>query len=305
MMNPNDRLAGLLAVPRAMRKGSPMIESMSRRKVLAGGLFALAFAGPSLAVAEQSDEGSLADTVAALAPCPVNLEESQLDDAVAAYAYDGVSCEVTARMVIEDATNIEQRKNDDGTYSAPSAEDILTYVRNEILRELVRANNVEVSDDEVLSYMQSTLGAQDYSTVANYYGLDEDKAKTIITEGAAVAKLRDTVTYSIGAAPQMPTAPEDGDSTASNADYAAYIVGLAGSDWNADTKTWADGSAYGQALAQYDFNGETANYEMAFAAYNVASQAYGQASSQQYSAWQEYTNEYFSKATLMLLSLKA
>ena len=282
-----------------------MIAPMSRREALAGGLAALALAGVSPALADEASASSLASTVASLAPCASNLEESQLDDAVAAYAYDGKSVEITARMVIEDATNIEQRKNDDGTYSAPSAEDILTYVRNEILRELVSANNVEVSDDEVLSYMQNTLGAQDYATVANYYGLDEDKAKTIITEGAAVAKLRDTVTYSVGTAPQMPTAPEDGDNTAANAEYASYIVNLVGSDWNADTKTWADGSAYGQALAQYDFNGETANYEMAFAAYNVASQAFGQASSQQYNAWQAYTNEYFSKAVLTLLSLKA
>ena len=44
---------------------------------------------------------------------------------------------------------------------------------------------------------------------------------------------------------------------------------------------------------------------MAFAAYSVASQLYGQASSAQYSAWQSYTNKYFGTATLAVLSLKA
>lgn len=282
-----------------------MIQSVSRRGVLAGGLAAMCMLGAVRPQAAQADGASLADIVSTLEACPANVEESQLDDAIAAYTYGGQTVEVSSRMVIDDATNIEQRKNDDGTYAVPSAEDVLTYVRNLILRQLVQDNGIEVSDDEVLSYMQNTLGAQDFATVASYYGLDEEKAKTIITEGAAVAKLRDTVTYSVGAAPQMPESPADGDNTAANADYAAYIVGLAGDDWNAQDKTWADGSPYAQALAQYDFNGETANYEMAYAAYSVATQAYGQASSQQYSAWQSYTNEYFSKATLTMLTLKA
>lgn len=282
-----------------------MFKSVSRRGALAAGLAGVCALGAARPQPARAEGASLADVVSTLQACPASVDESHLDDAIAAYTYDGQAVEVSSRMVIDDATNIEQRKNDDGTYAVPSAEDVLTYVRNLILRQLVEDNGIEVSDEEVLSYMQNTLGAQDYATVASYYGLDEEKAKTIITEGAAVAKLRDTVTYSLGAAPQMPESPADGDNTAANADYAAYIVGLAGDDWNAQDKTWADGSPYAQALAAYDFNGETANYEMAYAAYSVATQAYGQASSEQYSAWQSYTNEYFSRATLTMLSLKA
>lgn len=295
-----------------------MLMSLSRREAIAAGLATLALCGARTALADSADAKSdssdsqaatgsaskLIEYASQLSPVPSDLSEDQLDDAVAVYTYDGQAVEVTARMVIDDATNLQQRLNDDGTYSAPTADDILTYVRNQILRELVSANGVEVSDDEAIEYMQTTLGVSDYATLAGYYGLDEDKAKTIVVEGAEVAKLRDTVTYSVGSAPAAPTAPEDGDNTKASADYATYILGVVGDDWNADTKTWADGSDYGSALSAYDFNGETANYEMAFAVYSVAAQKYSQSSSEQYGAWQTYTNGYFSTATLTLLTLK-
>ncbi len=295
-----------------------MLMSLSRREAITAGLAALALCGARTALADSADAkdassdaqqdggsaGQLSEYASQLSATPCNLTEDQLDDAVAVYTYDGAAIEVTARMVIDDATNLTQRLNDDGTYSAPTADDILTYVRNQILRQLVLANGVEISDDEALEYMQTTLGVSDYATLATYYGLDEDKAKTIVVEGAQVAKLRDTVTQSIGSAPSAPTAPEDGDNTKASADYATYILNIVGDDWNADTKTWADGSVYGTALAAYDFNGETANYEMAFAVFSAASQVYSQSSSQQYSEWQTYTNGYFCTATLTMLTLK-
>lgn len=298
-----------------------MLMSLSRREAVAAGLSALALCGARVALADSGDAagaksdstdaqgasgsaGQLAEYASKLSAVPCDLTEDQLDDAVAVYTYDGAAVEVTARMVIDDATNLQQRLNDDGTYSAPTADDILTYVRNQILRQLVSANGVEVSDDEAIEYMQTTLGVSDYATLASYYGLDEDKAKIIVVEGAEVAKLRDTVTGSVGSAPETPTAPADGDNTKASADYASYIIDLVGDDWNAETKTWADGSVYGEALSAYDFNGETANYEMAFAAYSVAAQKYSQSSSEQYSAWQTYTNGYFCTATLTLLTLK-
>ncbi len=291
-----------------------MLMSLSRREALAAGFAALAVCATRTALADTAAGSSdakdaasasqLTEYASQLSAVPSNLAADQLDEAVAVYTYDGQAVEVTARMVIDDATNLQQRLNDDGTYSSPTADDILTYVRNQILRQLVSANGIEVSDDEALEYMQTTLGVSDYATLATYYGLDEDKAKTIIVEGAQVAKLRDTVTYSVGSMPEAPTAPEDGDNTKASADYATYILGVVGDDWDADAKTWAEGSVYGQALAAYDFNGETANYEMAFAVYSAAAQQYSQSSSEQYDAWQTYTNEYFCAATLTLLTLK-
>jgi hypothetical protein len=312
----------MFARVRAQReRGVPMLKSLSRREAIAAGVAALVCAGTSAALADTADGAATADATAAsadstsaselsqfvsqLSPAASNLAEDELDSVVACYCYNGNTVEVTARGVIDDATNIEQRKNDDGTYSSPSADDILTYVRNQILLQLVDENGIEVSDDEAAEYMESNLGVSDYATLASYYGLDEDKAKSIVKQGAAVYKLRETVTYSVGTAPSAPTAPEDGDNTKANSDYAAYIVELAGDDWNADTKTWADGSAYATALEAYDFNGETANYQMAFAAYSVATQTYSKASSEQYTAWTTYTNQYFCNATLTVLSLKS
>lgn len=280
-----------------------MMNAVSRRAACGAALactIALAAAGTASA-----QTPSLLDYAASLEPCASNLSEAQLDQVVAVYTYDGRACEVTAREVIEDASDLSSRRNADGTYAAPSAEDVLTYVRNQILKDLVTKAGVEVSDEEVAAYTAASFGTDDVAAVAGYYGLDTQKALRILTEGAALSKLRDQVVGTMPAAPEGPEQPADGDVTALVPAYAAYILDLAGGAWDEGAGGWVAGTAYAQAMAPYAFDGRSASYDMALAAYYAACSAYSEAVNAQYATWSAYTNEYLSQATLTMLTLKS
>ncbi len=70
----------------------------------------------------------------------------------------------------------------------------------------------------------------DYATLATQYGVTEDQAKEIVRERALIQKLYSQVVpeASTATAPTEPTAPENGDTSTSSAEYAQYIIDLAG-----------------------------------------------------------------------------
>lgn len=233
------------------------------------------------------------------------IEEGQLDTVVASYTYDGASHDITARDAIESQYSLDTAKNEDGTYSVPSAETIIAYVRNLILVDEATARGIEVSDDEMASFAESMLGTSDYATLAEQYGVSEDQAQKIVQENATINKLYNQVVPEASdlSAPTDPTAPEDGDTSASSAEYAEYIIGLAGDEWDADAGTWAskDGSYY-EALGD-DFTGDTATYEQAVTAYYVAYQQYSEKASQYYDTWMTFVNGLYAKANIKLYGL--
>ena len=283
------------------------------RAAAAAGL-ALALAAPAgLALADASSSASApsgeasAAIVAPAAPTAATLSEDELDTVVGSYTYQGVSHDITARQAIEDSTSLESVKNDDGTYTAPTADTIVSYARNQILAVLVDEAGVEVSDEELASYAERTTGVSDIATIATYYQMDEDQARRILTDAAAVFKLRDQVVGSIGDAPQAPAAPDsDADASAATEDYAAYITGLLGSHWDTESGAWADeDNVYYQSLQQYSFDGKTATYEAAQVAYYVAYNLYQQQASQQRVAWTQYVDTYLAQATISIATLRS
>ena len=61
------------------------------------------------------------------------LSEGQLGDTVASYSFRGARHDVSAQEAIESEYSLSTIQNEDGTYPAPSAETIISYVRNTIL----------------------------------------------------------------------------------------------------------------------------------------------------------------------------
>ena len=59
------------------------------------------------------------------------LSESDLDSTIATYTYDGSSHAITAREVLQQNGSLENQANSDGSYNVPSADDILSYARNQ------------------------------------------------------------------------------------------------------------------------------------------------------------------------------
>ena len=233
------------------------------------------------------------------------ISESDLDSTIATYTYNGSSHAITAREVIEQNGSIENQSNDDGSYNVPSADDVLSYARNAVVLEEANAQGISVTDDDVSAYAQSTLGTDDYATIGSNYGLDEDATKSLLHDAAVIKKLRDSVvTTTVPDQPTAPTAPSDGNEDTTSADYAQYIIGLAGDEWDSANNTWAstDGTYY-SALSTYSISNDSAGYAAAEQAYYVAYSNYSAAASQASSEWTTYVNTLLSKTSIQIGSL--
>ena len=208
------------------------------------------------------------------------LSESDLDSTIATYTYDGSSHAITAREVLQQNGSLENQANSDGSYNVPSADDILSYARNKVVLAEAESQNITVTDDDVSSYAQSTLGTDDFATIGSNYGLDEDATKSLLHDAAVIKKLRDSViTTTVPDQPTAPTAPSDGNEDTASADYAQYIINLAGDEW------------------------DSATYAAAEQAYYVAYSNYSTAASQASSEWTTYVNGLLSKTSIQINSL--
>lgn len=234
-----------------------------------------------------------------------SLTEADLDKPMGSYNYAGSSYSITAREVIESSSSLDAAKKDDQTYKVPSADSVISVARNQIFSKICDDKNITVSDEEVSEFAQKMVGTSDFSTIASKYGIGEDSIKTQVTAAARLSKLRsETVKAKLPVQPTAPTAPSDGNNNAENGDYATYIIGLAGDEWDSSTGSWkSSDSAYATALADYKITNESASYAAAQAAYYVATQQY-QAEANAYSSeWNGYLNEELCKANLTLSTL--
>ena len=233
------------------------------------------------------------------------LSEGELNTPIASYTYNGQTKEVTAREVIENTSGLDAAKQSDGTYAVPAADKIIGYVRNALVVAEAQSEGITVTDDEVNNYMQTNFKTTDVSQVASAYKLSEDVAKKLINDAVIMKKYRDKVlSIKLPDAPQAPTAPEDGNSETTSQEYAQYITGLAGDEWDATNNTWAsqDGDYYKQ-LSAYSISNDSASYAAAQTAYQVAMSKYSAVASKASQEWSQKINEILGKASIAVYSL--
>lgn len=232
--------------------------------------------------------------------------ESELDATVATWKFKGASYKISAREAIESQYSLDSVKDEDGNYPAPSADAVLSYVRNRILLEEASKQGIELSDEDLSSSAEASLGTSDFSAIADQYGVSEDQAKQIVREQGTIQKLYQSVMDDAPAMPKAPAEPESGDENEAKAEYAAYIIDLAGKEWDAEAGTWAklDG-AYATALAGEEITPESATYAQAQKAYAVAYQQYMLESQGANAKWTSYVNELFGEADVELFGLYA
>lgn len=232
--------------------------------------------------------------------------ESELDATVATWKFKGASHKISAREAIESQYSLDSVKDEDGNYPAPSADAVLSYVRNRILLEEASKQGIELSDEDLSSSAEASLGTSDFSAIADQYGVSEDQAKQIVREQGTIQKLYQSVMDDAPAMPKAPAEPESGDENEAKAEYAAYIIDLAGKEWDAEAGTWAklDG-AYATALAGEEITPESATYAQAQKAYAVAYQQYMLESQGANAKWTSYVNELFGEADVELFGLYA
>ena len=232
--------------------------------------------------------------------------ESERDATVATWKFKGASHKISAREAIESQYSLDSVKDEDGNYPAPSADAVLSYVRNRILLEEASKQGIKLSDEDLSSSAEASLGTSDFSAIADQYGVSEDQAKQIVREQGTIQKLYQSVMDDAPAMPKAPAEPESGDENEAKAEYAAYIIDLAGKEWDAEAGTWAklDG-AYATALAGEEITPESATYAQAQKAYAVAYQQYMLESQGANAKWTSYVNELFGEADVELFGLYA
>lgn len=233
------------------------------------------------------------------------LSESELDSAIATFTYNGTTYDVTAREVIEQSSSIESAVNEDGTYNVPNPDDVVYYAQSEVILLDAESRGLTVGDDEVAAYAEQYFGTSDYATIASTYGLDEDVAKSVLTDSALRVKLRDAVvSTTMPELPTAPTEPEEGAEDTPTAEYAAYIISLVGDEWDSETGTWAttDGEYYA-TLSTYEITNDSATYAAAEAAYSVAYGNYSTAATEISTEWTAYVNSLFANTSMQLGSL--
>ena len=234
------------------------------------------------------------------------LTEDQLDSVVATWTLDGATNKITARQAIESQYSLDTVKDENGTYPTPSADVILAYARNQVLLKEAEKRDVKIDDKELAAAAEDTLGTSDFATIASQYQVTEDQAKEIVRQQVTIQKLYKTIVKDAPTAPAAPEEPENGDSAAVSAEYAAYIIDLAGKEWDKEAGTWAspDGT-YATALVGEEFTADSASYAQAQKAYAAAYQDYAKNAADSNQSWTEYVNTLFAKADITLYGLFA
>ena len=235
------------------------------------------------------------------------LTEDQLDSTVASYSYNGKKSDITAREAIESQYSLDTVKDDDGNYAAPSADVILSYVRNQILLDAAEDEGITVSSKEMKQYAEDSIGTSDYKTMATQYGVSKDQAKQIVRQSATLQKLyKKKVGDTSASMPTAPTEPADGNEETASKDYADYIINLAGDEWDSSKGTWKDeDGTYAKAFADDAFTADSATYKQAMTAYYTAYQQYSSQASSASSKWTEYANSLYAKANINIYGLFA
>ena len=233
------------------------------------------------------------------------VSEAELATPLGAYAYKGATTQVTVREAIEESMSLDAARNAEGNYDVPSADSVLAVARNRLLLKDAESRGISADDAVALAYAKDEWGTEDLGLIAANYSMTKDQVAKLMKESATLRKLRNEVVASESpAAPEAPAAPEDGKNDDPRPEYAAYIMGLVGDEWDKTANTWAkkDGP-YHEKLKNYTISSDSATYSAAQAAYDVAREQQAAAERQLASKWTAYVNKILAEVTVSLNTL--
>lgn len=237
-----------------------------------------------------------------------SITEAELDLPIATLTYAGTSEAITAREIILANGSLETAMDEEGNYFLPSADAVLSTARNRIIDREAESRGVAATDEEVAAFAEENLGSSDYTSIAQTYGMDEQSVIEVLHSSATMQKLRAEVVGTTTAVMPEPPAElaEDADASAPTADYAAYVISLAGDEWDAAKGDWAAPTGpFATALANYEITADGATYEAAQTAYYVAYQLYSEQVSASSQAWSEFVNSLLANAQIEIHTLVA
>ena len=236
-----------------------------------------------------------------------SVDESGLDAAMGTYTVKGDRRTVTVRDAILETSTLDAAKNADGTYDVPSVDTVLSIARNDVLQADAEQRGLTATEEDAKQYAQKTLGTQDFAEIAAGYSMSQEQVVQLMTRSALLDKLRDQVVTTAAVGEPAPPAPaEAGKENEPQQQYATYIIGLVGDEWDANANSWAraDGP-YRQQLKDYTISNESATYAAAQAAYYVAYSQYSKVQQQVSTEWTDYVNTLLADVPVELVSAVA
>lgn len=211
----------------------------------------------------------------------------QSGEIVANYTYGGKTYNITLDDMFS-YNDSAANANDDGSYAMPTTEEIISYARKQIIADTAAKKNISVSEQDKLDYIKNQFGAETMDDLAVSMGRTTEQTDQLVTETLIQTKLYEEVAGTMPDLPAFPDYPENEDEEAKVEAYATYITEIAGEEF-ADGK-WADEDGeFAKALP--DFDGKTASYRDATAAYQVL---YNRANTQMNELnqkWLDFENE--------------
>ena len=135
------------------------------------------------------------------------LTEDQLDSTVASYSYNGKKSDITAREAIESQYSLDTVKDSDGNYTAPSADVILSYVRNKILLDAAEDEGADEGDVPVDAEPVADATAEPVPTEPQGVPDFDDEPQVAIDTEGAVAENHEASAAVFGGAATVPAGP--------------------------------------------------------------------------------------------------
>jgi len=217
--------------------------------------------------------------------------ESDLSLPLGTYEYRGVKTSVSIREAIEQTSSVDAARNADGTYTVPSVDTVLAVARNRILLQAAQERGIAATDEDAMAYARDTFGTDDFATIAANYGMEVERAREQMRQSATLRLLRDAVVTTTAVEPAAPVAPQPGAENDYLPEYAPYVLGLVGDEWNAEANAWArEDGPYRERLRDYTISNEGATFAAAQAAYEEAMQQFALAQQQRSAEWTSYVN---------------
>jgi hypothetical protein len=290
-----------------MQRGFPVLPvACGIAGCLVGAVASWAIFGNAPAQAPATDPGSAVASVGT---------DSIAKDALAgtpyvSYTVGGEVRSLTVSDAIEKTSSLSVMEKDDGTYSVPSVESVLDYIRNELILEECSNRGISPTQDDINAYMLEYVGTTDVSSISAQSGLPEDELNDQIEENCKVQLLyKQVVGDKYVAAPERaPEKPEDLAGEPANAECGRYVCKMLGDEWDAANDTWArrDGDYYA-ALGDgaEDIHSDSATYSQASAVYAVAYQRYQAANYEANTLWNEFLTGLFAKSSMSIGSVVA
>ena len=291
--------------PESLSGGTPKKDGFLAKKI--GMPVGLALAAGGLVVGLLVGNAVFGSGASAKFAGKSSISEAELDAPIAVVNYKGKKIDVSARDIITTSSTLTSAKLEDGTYDLPSAEFVLTTARDKVLEIEAEARGVSVSEEDLKAKSLETLGTDDISAVATTYGMDEETIRAAMKSQCIQDKMREQ-SGSEMEMPEPPTAPDSpakGSESTATADYAKYIIGLAGDAWDAKAGKWADPeSTWATSLTEEaGFTSSKATYEAASMAYSLAYTDFVEKQTAYSDVWQKLSDDIYSNASVSISTL--